>query len=72
MHWLEYEGEEARACLQTPAGEMARYPACVNGRPRREGTGRRGPRGPKGWRSHRPLTHVGNKSGRGPEFEDTP
>ncbi len=39
---------------------------------RREGTGRTGPRASKGWRSHRPLTNVGNNSERGPECKDTP
>ncbi len=51
---------------------MTPYPAFVKGRPPEEGYWICRAEEPEGWRSHRPLTYVGNKSGRGPEVKDTP
>ncbi|MBX2811582.1 MAG: hypothetical protein KTR25_07225 [Myxococcales bacterium] len=62
----------ARACFYTPAAEMTPWTEGVRVQTWREGTGCTGPRGPKGGRSHRTLTHAGYKSERSPELKDTP
>ncbi len=56
-------------CLISGCGDYAVSRDCDGSAPE-GGHGMYWARGPTGWRSHRPLTKVGYKSERGPEFDE--